>query len=51
MWIGTDDIRCSLDQIHIAMCIGKNVTGTFHDKFDVPYDFEQKILDDVLTKF
>jgi hypothetical protein len=51
MWIGTEDIGCSLDQIHIAMCIGMNVTGIFHDNFDVPNDFEHMILDDVLTKF
>jgi hypothetical protein len=51
MWIGTDDIWCSLDQLHIAMCIGMNVTGSFHDNFDVPYDFEHIILDDVLTKY
>jgi hypothetical protein len=51
MWIGTDDIGCCLDQIYIAMCIGKNVTGSFHDNFDlrVLYGFEQLILDDVLT--
>jgi hypothetical protein len=51
MWIGTDDIGCSLDQIYIAMCIGMNVTGIFHDNVDVPNDFEPMILDDVLTKF
>jgi hypothetical protein len=43
MWIGRDDIGFSLDQIHIAMCIGMNVTGRFLDNFDVPYDFEQMI--------
>jgi hypothetical protein len=49
MWIGTDDIRCCLDQIYIAMCIGKNVRGGFHDHFYVLYGFEQMMLDDVLT--
>jgi hypothetical protein len=51
MWIGTDDIGCSLDQIHIFMCIVMNVTGIFHDNFDATNDFEHMILDDVLTKF
>jgi hypothetical protein len=49
MLIGTDHIGCCLDQIYIAMCIGKNVTGIFHDHFDVLYGFEQMIVDDVLT--
>jgi hypothetical protein len=49
MLIGTDDIGCCLDQIYIAMCIVKNVRGSFHEHFDVIYGFEQMILDDVLT--
>jgi hypothetical protein len=43
MWIGTDDIECSLDQIHIGMCIGMNVTGSFHDKFEVLCGLDQII--------
>jgi hypothetical protein len=35
MWIGTDDKRCSHDQIGCAMRIGKNLTGSFNDKFEV----------------
>jgi hypothetical protein len=35
MWIWTDDIGCHLDQIYIAMCIGKNVKLSFHDHFEV----------------
>jgi hypothetical protein len=50
MWIETDDIGCFLDQIYIAICIGKNLTGSFHDHFDVICGYEQMILDDVLTK-
>jgi hypothetical protein len=49
MLIGTDDIGCCLDQIYIAMCNGNNVTGSYHDYFDVLYGFEQMIVDDVLT--
>jgi hypothetical protein len=35
IWLGTDDIRCCLDQIYIAISIGKDVTGNFHDQFEV----------------
>jgi hypothetical protein len=49
MLIGTDDIGSCLDQIYIAVCIGKNETGSYHDHFDVLYGFEQMIVDDVLT--
>jgi hypothetical protein len=34
MWIGTDDIGCSHDQLGSAMWIVKNVTGSFKHKFD-----------------
>jgi hypothetical protein len=37
MWIWTDDIGCFLDQIYIAMCIGKTVTSSYHDHFEVQY--------------
>jgi hypothetical protein len=37
MWIWTDDIECFLDQIYIAMCIGKPVTSSYHDHFEVLY--------------
>jgi hypothetical protein len=49
MLIWTDDTECGLDQIYIAMWIGKNVRGIFHDKFEVVYGLEQMIHDDVLT--
>jgi hypothetical protein len=49
IWIGSDDIGCCLDQIYIAMCIGKNVRGSFHENFDALYGFEQMILDGVLA--
>jgi hypothetical protein len=35
LWIGTDVMVCCLDIIWIAMWIRKNVTGIFHDQFDV----------------
>jgi hypothetical protein len=37
MWIWTDDIGFSLDQMYIAMCIGKTVTSSYHDHFEVLY--------------
>jgi hypothetical protein len=46
MWIGTYDIGCCLDQIYIAMCIGKNVTGIFHENFDVLYERCDRKLND-----
>jgi hypothetical protein len=49
MWIGTDDIRCCHDQLYIAISIGKDVTGSFHDKFEVICGLEQMIKDDVMT--
>jgi hypothetical protein len=51
MWIGTDDIGCCLDQIYIAMCIGKTVTSSFRDNFEVQCGVERMILDDDLTYF
>jgi hypothetical protein len=35
MWIGSDDIGCSHDQIGSAVWIGKDVTGSFNDTFEV----------------
>jgi hypothetical protein len=35
MWIGRDDIGCCLEQIYIAMCIGKTMTSRFRDNFEV----------------
>jgi hypothetical protein len=49
MSIVTDGIWCCLDQIYIAMCIGKNVSGIFHDQFEVLCGLEQKIWVDVMT--
>jgi hypothetical protein len=40
MWIGTDDIRCCHDQIYSAMWIGKDVTGTIHEHFEVICELE-----------
>jgi hypothetical protein len=31
------------------MWIGKDVTGRFHDKFEVLFELEQMIEDDVMT--
>jgi hypothetical protein len=46
---GTDDIGCCLDQIYIAIFIGKDVTGVIHDLFDLLCGIGQMILDDVFT--
>jgi hypothetical protein len=51
MWIGSDDIGCCLDKIYIAMCIGKSLTSSFHDHFEVLCGLERMILEDVLTYF
>jgi hypothetical protein len=49
LWIGKDVKECSYDIFWSAMLIGKNVKGRFHDKFDVQYELEQMIEDDVLN--
>jgi hypothetical protein len=49
MWIGTDDIKCWIYQLYIAISIGKNVTGSFHEQFEVLCGLEQMIKDDVMT--
>jgi hypothetical protein len=49
MWIGTDGISCCLDQIYIAMCIGKKVTGNFHHQFEVLCGLDQMIWVVVMT--
>jgi hypothetical protein len=49
IWIGTDDIGCCLDQIYIAMCIGKNVTPSFQVHLEGLCGLERMMLDDVLT--
>jgi hypothetical protein len=49
MWIETDDIGCCHDQIYSAMWIGKDVTGSFQEQFEVQYELEQMIEDDVMT--
>jgi hypothetical protein len=43
MWIGTDDKGCCNDKIGSAMWIGKHVTGSFHDIFEVICGLEQMI--------
>jgi hypothetical protein len=49
MLIGTDEIWCCLDQIYITRCIGKTVTTSFHDQFEVLSGLERMIFDDALT--
>jgi hypothetical protein len=49
MWIGTDEIGCCLDQKYITRCIGKPVTSSFHDQFEVLCGIERMTLDDDLT--
>jgi hypothetical protein len=49
MWIGTDEKGCGHDQIERAIWIGKNVTGSFHVKFEVICGLEQMMEDDILT--
>jgi hypothetical protein len=49
MWIWTDDIGCCHDEIERAKCIGNDVTGSFHDQFDVLCELEQMIEYDVMN--
>jgi hypothetical protein len=49
MCIGTDKIGCGLNQIYITRCIGKTVTSSFHDQFEVLCGLERMILDEALT--
>jgi hypothetical protein len=49
MWIGSDVKECCYDLIWSAMWIGKEVTGSFHDEFEVQFGLEQMIEKDVLT--
>jgi hypothetical protein len=49
MWIGTDDIGCSHDLIVSATWIGKDVTRRIHDQFEVIWDLEVMIKDDVMN--
>jgi hypothetical protein len=49
MWIGTDVIGWNHGQIESAICIGKDVTGSIHDQFEVLCDLENIIDDDVMT--
>jgi hypothetical protein len=49
IWIGTDDIWCCLDQLYNAIPIGKDVTGSFHDQFEVLCGLEQMIKYDDMT--
>jgi hypothetical protein len=49
MLIWTDDTECCLEQIYIAMWIGKYVRGIIHNQFEVVCGLEQMIHDDVLT--
>jgi hypothetical protein len=47
----TDDIWCRLDQIYIAIFIRNDLTGNFHDQFEVLCGLEEMIDDDVMTWF
>jgi hypothetical protein len=49
MLIGRDDIGYCHDKVYSVMWIGKNVTGSFHDEFEVLFGLEELIQDDVLT--
>jgi hypothetical protein len=49
LWIGTDVKVCCHDLICSAMWIGKEVTGSFHDQFEVMCGLIQMREDDVLT--
>jgi hypothetical protein len=49
MWIGTDDKGCSHYQCESAISFGSDVTGSFHDKFEVVCGLEEMIEDDVVT--
>jgi hypothetical protein len=49
MWIGTDENGCCRDQRERAMWMEKNVTGSFHVKFEVIFGLEQMMEDDILT--
>jgi hypothetical protein len=49
MWTGTDDKLSCPDQFESAMWIGKDVKGIFHDKYEVLFELEQMVKDDVMT--
>jgi hypothetical protein len=49
MWRATDDKGCCHDQIDSAMWIGKDVKGTFYDKFEVIYALQQTWRDADMT--
>jgi hypothetical protein len=49
MWIGTDYIGCCVDLIGSNMWIGKDVTGRIHDQFELIFDLEMMIEDDVIN--
>jgi hypothetical protein len=46
---GTDVKECCLFLILSAMWIGKNLTGSIHDEFEVKFGLNQLTQDDVLT--
>jgi hypothetical protein len=46
---GTDDIWCCLDQIYIAIWIRSDLTGNFHDQYEVLCGLEEMIDDEVMT--
>jgi hypothetical protein len=37
------------NQFYSAMRIGKDITGSFHDKFEVLFGLDQMMEDDVMT--
>jgi hypothetical protein len=46
---GTVDIGCCLDQIYTAIFIGKDVTGSLHEQFEVLCGLEQMREEDAVT--
>jgi hypothetical protein len=46
---GTDGGKCCHDLNWSAMWTGKDMTGWFHEKYEVIYGLEQMIESDVMT--
>jgi hypothetical protein len=49
MCIGTDDIECCQEQFFCATRIGRHVTGSFHDQFEVICELKQMVEIEVMT--
>jgi hypothetical protein len=39
MWIGAGDKECCHDKLECAICIGKDVRGSFYDQYEVKCGF------------